>query len=123
MSEELNDEGVPAGRYFKVTGDGTNCWRTGGWRPGWHCTGWPEWFTGISRGESLYTFMNLYVGCLVQGLILDHEPVSETFVFVSGTGYFSTGAASGQYQLREEEDVSPSTGVSSSRNSYKRREV
>ena len=55
--------------------------------------------------------------------ILDHVPVSETFVFVSCAGYYITGAASGQYQLREEEDISPSTGVSSSRNSYERREV
>jgi len=46
-------EGVSVGRYFRVRGDETSCWRTGGWRPGWHCTGWPEWFAGISRGESL----------------------------------------------------------------------
>ena len=55
--------------------------------------------------------------------ILDHEAVCETFVFVFCAGYSSTGAASGRYQLGEEEDVSPSTGVSISRNSYKRREV
>jgi len=53
LSEELSDEGVSVGRYFRVGGDETSCWRTGGWRPGWHCTGWPEWFAGISRGESL----------------------------------------------------------------------
>jgi len=65
LSEELSDEGVSVGRYFRVGGDENSCWRTGGWRPGWHCTGWPEWFAGISRGESLQTFMNLYVDCLV----------------------------------------------------------
>ena len=65
FSEELSDEGVSVGRYFRVGGDETSCWRTCGWRPGWHCTGWPEWFAGISRGESLQTFMNLYVDCLV----------------------------------------------------------
>ena len=69
------------------------------------------------------TFMNLLLVVLFCFYILDHVPVSETFVFVSCAGCYSTGAASGQYQLREEEDISPSTGVSSSRNSYERREV
>ena len=64
------------------------------------------------------TFMNLWFVVLVCLYILDHVPVAETFVLVSCAGCYSTGAASGQYQLRVEEDSSPSTGVSSSRNSY-----
>ena len=53
--------------------------------------------------------------------ISNHLPVSEICVFLSGAGWYSTGAASEQYKLREEEDISSSTGLSSSRDSCRRR--
>ena len=66
------------------------------------------------------TFMNNLLVVLFFLYILNHVQVSEMCVFLSCAGCYSTGAASGQYQLREE-DISSSTGVSSSRDSCRRR--
>ena len=67
------------------------------------------------------TFMSNLLVVLFFFYILNHVPVFESCVFLSCAGCYSTGAASGQYQLREEEDISSSTGVSSSRDSCRRR--
>ena len=66
------------------------------------------------------TFMNNVLVVLFFLYILNHVPVSEICVFLSCAGCYSTGAASGQYELREE-DISSSTGLSSSRDSCRRR--
>ena len=32
-------------------------WGTGGLRPGWHCTSWPVWSAGISRGRESWMWL------------------------------------------------------------------
>ena len=49
-------EGVSVG---VVSGSEMWCsyWGTGGLRPGWHCTSWPVWSAGISRGRESWMWL------------------------------------------------------------------
>ena len=58
------------------------------------------------------TFMSNLLVVLFFFYILNHVPVFDSCVFLSCVGCNSTGAASGQHQLREKDDISSSTGVS-----------